>query len=257
MDYVFLGLYQIFAFFIQGVTGFGSTVLSAPFHTTVLGPTAGTAFATLLCQPTLIYLGIKEIKNVAWKDFGKIVALCAPGVIIGNILLKQVDANYAKVAIGGIVTFIAIMNIYRTIIVPLVLKREFNENAPDTPLKKAMRYIALVVGGIVHGAFTIGGPLITVYTLEAVKDKEKFRNTMTWVWIVLNLYNSFSHYRSGYFSNEMWSAFIIGAPLAILGLLLGMKCLSKINKITFLRIVYVVLLFVGGNMLYGSLMAIL
>ncbi len=257
MDYVWLGLYQVFAFFIQGVTGFGCTVLSAPFHSTVLGPAVGTAFATLLCAPTLIFLAIKEIKNVAWKDLGKIVLLCAPGVVIGNILLKQVDPNYAKVAIGGVVTFIALMNIYKTIVAPLILKKEFVEDAPDTSLKKAVRYGALILGGIVHGAFTIGGPLITVYTLQAVKDKEKFRNTMTWVWVVLNTYNSISHYASGYYTPEMWSAFIIALPLALIGLIIGMKCLKKINKITFLRVVYVVLLIVGGNMFISSIQAIM
>ncbi len=257
IDYLWLGLYQVFAFFIQGVTGFGCTVLSAPFHSAVLGPAVGTAFATLLCAPTLYFLGIKEIKNVAWKDLAKIVLLCAPGVVIGNILLKQVDPNMAKVAIGGVVTFIALMNIYKTIIAPLVLKKEYNEDAPDTAVKKAVRYGALIIGGVVHGAFTIGGPLITVYTLQAVKDKEKFRNTMTWVWIVLNTYNSIAHYQSGYFTNEMWSAFIIALPLALIGLIAGMKCLTKINKITFLRVVYVVLLIVGGNMFITSLMSVL
>ncbi len=256
MNYLFLAIYQLFAFFIQGVTGFGCTVLSAPFHSDVLGPAVGTAFATLLCAPTLLYLGIKEIKNVAWKDLGKIVLLCAPGVVVGNILLKEVDPNLAKVAIGGVVTFIALMNIYKTIIAPLVLKKKYDEDAPDTMAKKAVRYAALIVGGVVHGAFTIGGPLITVYTLSAVKDKEKFRNTMTWVWVVLNTYNSFSHYTSGYFTNEMWSAFIISLPFALVGLFIGMKCLSKIDKITFLRVVYVVLLIVGGNMFYSSLQAI-
>ncbi len=256
MEYIWLGLYQVFAFFIQGVTGFGCTVLSAPFHSDVLGPTVGTAYATLLCMPTLIFMGVKEIKNVAWKDLGKILIVCAPGVILGNILLKQVDANYAKVAIGAVVTFIALMNIYKTIIAPLVLKKEFVEDAPDTKAKKAIRYVALAVGGIVHGAFTIGGPLMTVYTLSAVKEKEKFRNTMTWVWIVLNAYNSLNHYRSGYYTPEMWSAFTIGLPLALIGLLIGMKCLSKINKITFLRVVYVVLLIVGGNMFISSLSAL-
>lgn len=257
MDYVFLALYQVFAFFIQGVTGFGGTVLSAPFHTTVLSPAIGTAFATLIAHPAIIYLGVREFKNVSWKDLGKIVALCLPGILVGNMLLKQVDPNYAKVAVGGVVTFIAIMNIYKTIISPLVLKKEFSEEVVDTPAKKALRYISLIVGGVVHGAFTIGGPLITVYTLSAVKDKEKFRNTMTWVWIVLNSINMTSHYASGYYTNEMWSAAILAIPMAILGLLIGMRFLSKINKITFLRIVYVVLLLVGGNMFYASLMAIL
>ena len=155
----------------------------------------------------------------------------------------------AKVAIGTMVTFIAVMNIYKHIISPLVLKKEIQEDAPDTTLKKVFRYAALIIGGTVHGAFTIGGPLITVYTLEAVKDKEKFRNTMTWVWIVLNLYNMANHMMSGYYTPDMLGASAIGLPLSFIGLIIGMKFLTRIKRITFLRMVYVVLLVIGVDML--------
>lgn len=256
LSFLWLGLYQIFAFFIQGVTGFGCTVLSAPFHSSVLGPQVGTAYATLLTIPVLIFLGIKEIKNVSWKDLIKIVVLCAPGILVGNYLLGSIDVEIAKVAIGTMVTFIAVMNIYKHIIAPLVLKKEEVEDAPDTTLKKIFRYAALIVGGIVHGAFTIGGPLITVYTLEAVKEKEKFRNTMTWVWIILNTYNAANHIMSGYYTPDMLGAAAIGLPLSFIGLLIGMKFLSKIKRITFLRMVYVVLLIIGVDMLIRNVPAL-
>lgn len=256
LDFLWLGLYQVFAFFVQGVTGFGCTVLSAPFHSEVLGPQVGTAYATLLTIPVLIFLGVKEIKNVAWKDLLKIVLLCAPGILLGNFLLGSIDVAVAKVAIGTMVTFIALMNIYKHIIAPLVLKKETKEDAPDTPMKKFFRYAALIVGGIVHGAFTIGGPLITVYTLEAVKDKEKFRNTMTWVWIVLNIYNAGNHIASGLYTPEMLGASAIGLPLSLIGLLIGMKVLSRIQRITFLRAVYIVLLIIGVDMLIRNVPAL-
>ncbi len=257
IEYVYLALYQLFAFFVQGLTGFGSTVLAAPFHTSVLGPATGTAYATLLCAPTLIYLGLKQIKNVAWKDLGKIVLVCTPGLLIGQYLLQAVPADVAKLAIGVIVTGIAIMNIYKTIILPLVLKKEYNEDEPDTPFKKAMRYVALAFGGIVHGAFTSGGPFITIYTLQAVKDKEKFRNTMTCVWVVLNAMNSYKHYTAGYFTAEMWSALALALPCAFIGLFVGMRMLEKVEKITFLRAVYVLLLIIGLNSIYSNIGAFL
>ena len=193
IEYVFLGLYQLFAFFVQGLTGFGCTVLSAPFHSAVLGPTVGTAYATLLCAPTLIYLGLRTIKNVSWIDLLKIVLVCLPGLLVGQWLLQNADPAVAKLSIGVIVTLIALMNIYKTIFAPFVLKKEFVEDAPDTLGKKIIRYVALAFGGIVHGAFTSGGPFITIYTLQAVSDKVKFRNTMTWVWVVLNCFNSYKH----------------------------------------------------------------
>ena len=160
IEYLFLAIYQLFAFFVQGLTGFGSTVLAAPFHTSILGPTTGTAYATLLCAPTLIFLGIKCRKNVSWSDLGKIVLVCLPGLLLGQYLLQAIPADIAKLSIGVIVTLIAVINIYKTIIVPLVLKKEYSEDEPDTTAKKVIRYVALGFGGIVHGAFTSGVHLL-------------------------------------------------------------------------------------------------
>lgn len=56
---------------------------------------------------------------------------------------------------------------------------------------------------------------------------------------------------------RMWSALGIGLPCAAIGFFLGMGFLKRINREQFLRIVYLVLLFIGANMLITSLMAVL
>ena len=89
-----------------------------------------------------------------------------------------------------------------------------------------------------------------------VKEKEKFRNTMNMVWVILNTWNAFSQFRSGVVTPHLWSALAVGAPMAAVGFFVGMAFLKKINKETFLRIVYCVLLFVGANMLITSLLAL-
>lgn len=176
-----------------------------------------------------------------------------PGILVGNYLFHAISPVVAKICIGGMVTFIALMNIYKHIIKPLVLKKNEEEEA-DTTFKKVLRYGCLILGGVVHGAFNIGGPLITVYTISAVK--EKFRNTMNMVWVILNTWNAFSQFRSGVVTPHLWSALAVGAPMAAVGFFVGMAFLKKINKETFLRIVYCVLLFVGANMLITSLLAL-
>lgn len=255
-DFILVGLMQIFGFFVQGCTGFGCTVIAAAVTNGLLGTAEGVPYGTLLTIPFLYYLGVKAWREVSWKDLVKIVALCAPGILIGNYLFYKISPTTAKICIGAMVTIIALMNIYKHIIRPLVLKKTDEEDAPDTTGRKIFRYGCLILGGIVHGAFTIGGPLITVYTIEAVKDKEKFRNTMNMVWVVLNTWNIYTQFRNGAFTPRMWSALAIGLPCAAIGFFLGMGFLKRINREQFLRIVYLVLLFIGANMLITSLMAV-
>ena len=254
-NFVLVGLMQIVGFFVQGCTGFGCTVIAAAVTNGLLGTTEGVPYGTLITLPFLYFLGIKAFKEVSWKDLAKIIVLCMPGILVGNYLFHAISPVVAKICIGGMVTFIALMNIYKHIIKPLVLKKNEEEEA-DTTFKKVLRYGCLILGGVVHGAFNIGGPLITVYTISAVKEKEKFRNTMKMVWVILNTWNAFSQFRSGVVTPHLWSALAVGAPMAAVGFFVGMAFLKKINKETFLRIVYCVLLFVGANMLITSLLAL-
>lgn len=257
IGFIWVGLMNFVSFFIQGCTGFGSTVIAAAVTNGVLGTAVGVPFGTMVTIPLFIVLCLKERKNVAWLDLGKIVLFCIPGLFIGSKLFYSMDQTTAKIAIGALVTFIALMNIYKSIVKPLVLKKENEENTEDTMFKKVLRYACLALGGIVHGAFNIGGPLITVYTIYAVKEKEHFRNTMTWVWLILNLVNAFNQVRNGAWTPTLAGALTVGLPFAAAGFVLGVYFLKKINKETFLRIVYLVLLFVGGNMLYTNLITIL
>ncbi|WP_283130459.1 sulfite exporter TauE/SafE family protein [Enterovibrio norvegicus] len=253
IDYLLVGLMQVIGFFIQGTTGFGCTVIAAPVTNGLLGTTIGVPYGTAITIPFLYYLAVKGRKDISWQDLGKIVLLCAPGILIGQYLFYQISPETAKVLIGAMVTVIALMNLHKYVVKPLVIKEIDEVEAADTFVKRAFRYGCLIIGGIVHGAFNIGGPLITVYTLEAVKDKKKFRNTMTMLWVVLNSWNLFNQHQNGAFTNELNSALLVGLPLAGIGFYFGMRFLEKINREQFLRIVYVVLLIIGSNMLLTNI----
>lgn len=256
IEFIFIGIMLLFAFFIQGTTGFGCTVIAAPVVIGLLGVAEGVPFGTLMTLPFLYYLGIKTFREVSWKDLIKIVVLCMPGIVFGNYVVNIIDPVIAKITIGAMITFIALMNINRYIIKPLIFKKIEVEDEPDTIGKKVFRYGCLVIGGIVHGAFNIGGPLITVYTIGAVREKEKFRNTMNFVWIILNTYNAINQYLSGAWTSRLWSAIAIGLPFAAIGFFYGLSFLKKINRDQFLRIVYCVLLIVGADMLIRNLLLV-
>lgn len=253
--FVLVALMQVIGFFVQGCTGFGCTIIAAAVTNGLLGTEAGVPYGTLITLPFLYFLGIKAFREVSWKDLVRIVVLYLPGIFLGNYLFQAISPDIAKISIGAMVTLIALMNIYKSIVKPKLFGVNDINNEQDSTAKKIFRYSCLILGGIVHGAFNIGGPLITVYTIEAVQEKEKFRNTMNMVWVVLNTWNAFSQYRSGAFTPYMLSALLVGLPMAAIGFFLGMEFLKKINREQFLRIVYVVLLFVGGNMLITSILS--
>ncbi len=256
IGFLFIGLISIFGHFVEGAAGFGCTVVAAPVVNSILPPSVGVPFGTLMAVPFLVIQTIRARKEISWKDLAKILIVCLPGVFIGHFVFGMISADVAKIGIGGMVTFIALMKIYQNIFKPLVLKKDPEEQA-DTTLNKIFRYFCLGLGGIVQGAFNIGGPLITVYTLEAVKDKRLYRNTMLCFFMITDLLNAFSHFRAGLWTPYLGSALLVALPFAAVGFFAGVKFLDKINRTTFLRFVYLVLLGVGGNMFIRAILAVM
>lgn len=144
-----------------------------------------------------------------------------------------IDPNVAKVGIGLAVTLIAAFKIYQNIVSPLVLKKVKSGDEVDTLPKKVFRYSCLIIGGVVHGAFNIGGPLITVYTLEAVKDKIRFRNTMIALWATLDILNSINQFRNGAWTPYLWSAVLVCVPFAAVGFILALSSWIKLIENSF------------------------
>ena len=123
--------------------------------------------------------------------------------------------------------------------------------------KKIFQYVCLVVGGLVNGAYTVGGPLITVYVLDATKEKERFRDTIVWVWVIMNSILVIpQQYMKGLYTPRLLSLIAVTLIPSIIGVVLGMKFMKKIDREIFLKIVYVLLLIVGGNMLIRALLAL-
>ncbi|WP_317855884.1 sulfite exporter TauE/SafE family protein [Chakrabartyella piscis] len=267
-SYILVGLMNLFSFCVMGITGFGATVLSQPTNIALLGLSLAIPFSTLVTFPCQIYLGIKTVKNVAWKQLGKILLIATPGLVVGQQIAQYLDQNVSKVVIGTFITIIAIKGLIEVFIKNPKLIKAAQEKDPtrviddvetvDTTFGKVMRYVCLFFGGMMQGAYVIGGPLITVYVLSAIKDKTKFRNTMNWLWIFLNcVFNFSSQLSKGMYNQEgLWTAVAIGAVAAFIGYFIGIKVHDKLSKQFFLKVTYVMLFITGTTTFYAAIQAL-
>ena len=254
LKFLLIGIFQIFGYTVEGCSGFGATVIASAINAAVLGTAISVPFQCMIGLPCQYYALAKDYKQVARKDLFVILATVIPFLLLGGYLSKYLDEQMTRLVISIVVMTIAIMNIYRYIFRPFVLKKPaVDEDAPDTPLKKAIRFCFLFIGGMVHGAFGNGGPLLTVYILSAVKDKIHFRNTMIAMWAVLNTINVARQGLSGMWSPEVFMCAACALPFTFTGFWLGKKILYKINKEQFLRVIYIILLFIGTTSLINVL----
>jgi uncharacterized membrane protein YfcA len=109
----------------------------------------------------------------------------------------------------------------------------------------------LAIGGIVHGLFGTGGPMIVYVTRKKIADKTEFRATLAVLWIALNtilIVNFVAMER--YPSPELMLA--LGAAI-IPGRLLGEYLHRALDPQKFERVVWVVLLVAGAVLALRSL----
>ncbi|WDC85295.1 hypothetical protein PL321_07590 [Caloramator sp. mosi_1] len=81
--------------------------------------------------------------------------------------------------------------------------------------------LILLLAGIIHGMFVVGGPLVVIYATYKLKDKETFRATLSLVWIVLNGLIFIKGILVGQFNSEVMGLLIPSILALGFGMALG------------------------------------
>jgi len=110
----------------------------------------------------------------------------------------------------------------------------------------------LIAGGLCHGFFATGGPVLILYTAIAVPDKQRFRCTMAGLWIVLNGALVAAYALNGDLTLASLGRTASFAPALIVGVLIGEVVHRRISQETFKILIYALLLVAGGLLLSRS-----
>lgn len=224
-----LSLVVFCSHFIGALTGFGCTILAIPFTISLIGPEGAKPVLIILALIQCGVVVIQTFKDINWKELKKIVLLVSLGMPIGILA-------YSLMSKKLLVDILSIFMILISIKGFLELKG-YEFKAP----KDYILNIILFIGGIIHGAFVSGGPLIMVYSTEKIKDKNVFRATMCMIWIILNLILMTQEIVGGNYTKDVVIYTVLTMPSLIFGVLLGSKLSSKVNQRLFSYIIYTVL----------------
>ena len=226
---------------LESITGFGCTVLAFPFVIALMGDLEiAKIVLTILAWILALYFVITKFKKINWNQFGIIVLFAGLGMPAGILLFKSFDAIILKKALGVFIIVSAAIQLFKSF-VPATGVRS---------LPEWVRRIFLLSGGIIHGAFAAGGPLIVLYSTHKIPDKGQFRATMCLLWATLNTVLMFQY---GF---EKKLTFVIGyeilflLPFLIAGIFAGEAIHNRVNEILFKKIVFASLLLVGITMIF-------
>ncbi len=184
----------------------------------------------------LLLLVLRGLRHLQLRLlFARILPLCGLGLGVGALLFQRLGAAGLKHVLGLFVVLVAVLELVR-------LLRSARPPAPLSPWKASA---ILVVGGVFHGMFASGGPMIVYYASRSIPDKHAFRATLSLLWLVLNTVLIVSFVFSGRIDGSalMLSAAIL--PALAFGILVGELVHRKVDELKFRKIVQGVLLMTG------------
>ena len=226
---------------IQCVTGFAGTVLAMPFSVMLVGLDTARPVLNIMGIAASVGVIARYRKDVYRKELLTILGVTLPGMLAGAFL-KNALAGYGGLlfkVLGILVILFAIMNL-----AAFLLKKDFAEKS------KALGYAFLIAGGVVHGLFVCGGPLIVSYAGVKLKETNAFRATLSAVWIVLNTILMITDAVAGSFNKDI--VLLTGVCLIVLlaAIVIGNRIADKMSKKAFLLLTYALMIISGVSLLF-------
>ncbi|NUP09549.1 MAG: sulfite exporter TauE/SafE family protein [Polyangiaceae bacterium] len=244
--WIALALIVAFAFAVESALGFGATVVTVALASLVLPIDAILASFVPVNMVLSAILVARGAQSVAWRMLWKgVLPFVAAGLPIGIVVLSRVDERWLKLAFGAFVIVLSAMELFT----PARADAE-----PERPIRPALGGAFLALGGMIHGAFGTGGPMV-VYVLgrRLGDDKAKFRATLSMLWLSLNtiLVGSFVVRGTLTAASLRLSAALL--PCLLFGLLAGEIVFRRVSAARFRLFVFVMLALAGAVLVIRSI----
>jgi len=238
------GLVVFFTHALEAVTGFGCSVLAMPFVTALLGMRQGVMVITILAWFLAAYMAISKRKQINFRQFGVIAGFMLLGLPLGMFLFRAVNTGILKKILAVFIIAVSVSQLALNIL----FRNRTSE--PVRGLKNLPYYLLLIIGGIVHGIFSTGGPLVVIYASRALPEKGQFRATLCLLWTVLNTVIIITYFVEGSMTTEIAANTGILLPFVALGIVAGETIHHRLNARIFTIMVFNILLVTGCIMLF-------
>lgn len=236
-----LGVIALAAFVTEGAIGFGGTVIAASIGAQLVALDELLPAFVPVNMALSAWLLASGWRAVAWRLLLlEIAPMVAVGAAIGLALFHVPAKGVLALAFGVFVAGLALLRLARP---------------SDGQLSPPLRVGLLGLGGIAHGLFGTGGPMI-VYVLgrrsgEAI-DKRAFRATLAMLWLSLNVALLVNFLSLGLYHRGTAELGGVIAATVIPGLLVGERIHRALAPARFERVVWIVLFVAGAALAVRS-----
>lgn len=232
MEYIATGLIVFAAGLIQGLSGFGSAMISMALLTFVIDLKLAVPLVAVnsIIISTINYWS--ESSFFVFKDLLPLLAGAIAGAVPGVLILKYVDPEITKIILG---LFILSCSLF------FLLKKSVEVKK----LHIAWGYLAGFAGGIFGGACTVNGPPIIIYLAMKCENKGQIKVLLAAFFLAAGAVNIFAFALAGFYTMTVLKYCAAFSVFTISGVLTGNSFYKKINQHTFKKFIYIFLALTG------------
>lgn len=227
------------AYFIRGITGFGSGLIAIPLLAHFLPLTFVVPMVLVLDFSASIALIGHSRLQVRWDEVRSLLPMSIIGILAGAVLLVNLPREPLLTGLALFVIFFG-------------LRYLFNLHSE----KSISRWWSLptgLIGGLIGAMFGTGGPPFVVYLSHRLHDKSQLRGTLSGLFMLDGALRVITFLAMGLLLQpNMLSSLLIALPLMGLGLYLGNKVHLGITHRHQLAVVGMLLLGSGGSLLWKA-----
>lgn len=221
-----------FAFVAEAVTGFGGTVITVTLGAQLLPLDQLLPLyvpVNFVLSATLAWQGRRHIQQAFLTR--KMLPLVALGMAAGLAIYRVAPPGpLLLLGYGALVATLAALELAR------------GPRSSSGAGQGVGQVLGLLGGGVIHGIYGSGGPLVVWATSQQLAEKSTLRATLAVLWLVLGAVLMVQYVSLGQLTLQTLATSATLLPVLAAGLWLGHKVHDRVQPVLFRKLVYGLLL---------------
>ena len=219
----------LLAYFVFGVSGFGSAIVAVPLLTHVLPIQEAVPQIVILDAITAFLMGRRSFKDIAMQELKWPMPFALVGMVIGVTVLIKAPSSL-------LLGLLAIFTLFNGV------KGLLNSNKVQVDCHRLWSAPTGLIAGGFSALYGTGGPIYAIYLSKRISDIKVMRATMSAI-IFMNVWFRFATLSIAglLLTQQNLLRTLVLIPVSIFALLLGSKLQKQLSQTTFKKIFSLIL----------------